>query len=75
MQKVTNTVKMYFPLMPDCYKRYYLEGGHDSICMEEHMIGTESFYNIPGPWEERRQEGYETPRSSGESRSTYDFHT
>ena len=44
MQKATNTVKMYFPLMPDCYKRYYLEGGHDSICMEEHMIGTETVF-------------------------------
>ena len=44
MQKATNTMKMYFPLMPDCYKRYYLEGGHDSIYMEEHMTGTETVF-------------------------------
>ena len=46
MQKATNTVKMYFPLMPDCYKRYYLEGGPNSICMEVHMIGTETVFII-----------------------------
>ena len=46
MQKATNTVKMYFPLMLDCYKRYYLEGGPDSICMEAHMIGTETVFII-----------------------------
>ena len=46
MQKATNTVKMYFPLMPDCYKRYYLEGGPNSICMEVHMIGTETIFII-----------------------------
>ena len=44
IQKTTNTVKMYFPLMPDCYKRYCLEGGPDSICMKEHMIGTETVF-------------------------------
>ena len=44
MQEATNTVKMYFPLMPDCYKRYYLEGGPYNICMEEHMIGTETVF-------------------------------
>ena len=43
--------------------RQYLYGG-------AHDWYRDRFYNIPGPWE-----GYETPRSSGESRSTYDFHT
>ena len=46
MQKATNTVKMYCPLMPDCYKRYYLEGDPDSICMKAHMIGTETVFII-----------------------------
>ena len=50
------------------WSRQYLYGG-------AHDWYRDSFYNIPGPWEERRQEGYETPRSSGESRSTYDFNT
>ena len=35
----------------------------------------DSFYNIPRPWEERRQEGYETPISGRESESTYGFWT
>ena len=46
MQKVTNIVKMYFPLIPDCYKRYYLEDGPNSICIEAHMIGTETVFII-----------------------------
>ena len=46
MQKATNTVKMYFPLMPDCYKRYCLEGGPDNIYMEVHMIGTETVFTL-----------------------------
>ena len=35
----------------------------------------DSLYNIPRPWEERRQEGYETPTSSRGSESTYGFQT
>ena len=72
IQRATNTVKMYFPLMQEIlsgrWSQQYLYGG-------AHDWYRDSFYNIPGPWEERRQEGYETPRSSGESKSTYDFHT
>ena len=43
------------------------EGAHDWY--------RDSFYNIPRPWEERRQEGYETPMGGRESESTYGFHT
>ena len=50
------------------WSRQYLYGG-------AHGWYRDSFYNIPEPWEERRQEGYETPRSSGEFESTYGFHT
>ena len=61
--------------MPDYYKRSYLEGGPDNICMKVHDWYRDSFYNIPRPWEERRQEKYETPMGGRESESTYGFHT
>ena len=77
IQKAINTVNMYFPLMPDCYKRYYLEGGPDSICMEVHMIGTETVFTIfldHGKREDRKDMRLSI-RSGGESESTYGFHT
>ena len=48
------------------WSQQYLYGG-------AHDWYRDSFYNIPRLWEERRQEGYETPISSSESESTMVF--
>ena len=50
------------------WSQQYLYGG-------AHGWYRDSFYNIPRTWEERRQEGYETPISSRKSESTYGFQT